>query len=68
MIKNQLVIQMDFHFKNKTNRQLIKFKEKIKLNGGLMETEVDLKNGITSKNLEDSARMQMIFIIKQDIP
>ena len=67
MIKNQLVIQMDFLFKNKTNRQLIKSKEKIKLNGGLMETEVDLKNGITSKNLEDSARMQMIFIIKQDI-
>jgi hypothetical protein len=46
---------------------MLKLIDKINNNGGLTETEVDLKNGITSKNLEDSARMQMIFIIKQDI-
>jgi hypothetical protein len=34
---------------------------------GLMETVVDLKSGIISKSLADSARMQMIFIKKQDI-
>ena len=32
-----------------------------------METEEDLKNGITLKNLEDLADHQKIFIIKQDI-
>jgi hypothetical protein len=35
-------------------------------NGGLMETVVDLRNGITSKNLEDLVKMQMIFITKPD--
>ena len=34
-------------------------------NGGLMEMEEDLKNGITSRNLEDSVKMQMISIDKQ---
>jgi hypothetical protein len=36
-------------------------------NGGLMEMEVDLRNGITSKKSEDSVKMQMIFITKLDI-
>lgn len=35
-------------------------------NGGLMETEEDLRNGIISKNLEDLVKMQMIFITKLD--
>jgi len=35
-------------------------------NGGLMETVVDLRSGITSKNLEDLVKMQMIFITKPD--
>jgi hypothetical protein len=35
-------------------------------NGGLMETVVDLRNGITSRNLEDLVKMQMIFITKPD--
>jgi hypothetical protein len=36
-------------------------------NGGSMETGVDLKNGITFKNLKDSVKMLMISIDKQAI-
>jgi hypothetical protein len=43
------------------------FKLKKKNSGGLMEMEVDQKNGITFKSLEDLVKMLMIFIDKQDI-
>ena len=35
--------------------------------GGSMEMEVDLRNGITFKNLEDLVKTQMISIDKQGI-
>ena len=36
-------------------------------NGGLMEMEEDLKNGITSRKLQDLAVHQKSFITMQDI-
>ena len=43
---------------------MLKLIDKINNNGGLTEMEVDLKNGITLKRLEDLADHQKIFIIK----
>jgi hypothetical protein len=42
-------------------------KSKNNNNGGSMEMEVDLRNGITFKNLEDLVKTKMISIDKQDI-
>ena len=57
MIKTQLLIKWE----------LIMLKLIDNNNGGLMEMEEDLKNGITSKNLEDSVNQMLTSIIKQDI-
>ncbi len=57
MIKTQLIIRWESTM----------FKLKKKNSGGLMEMEVDQKNGITFKSLEDLVKMLMIFIDKQDI-
>ena len=57
MIKIQLLITWEY--------TMLKLEKK--KNGGSMETGVDLKNGITFKNLKDSVKMLMISIDKQAI-
>ena len=57
MIKTQLIIRWE--------STMLKLKKKN--SGGLMEMEVDQKNGIIFKSLEDLVKMLMIFIDKQDI-
>ena len=66
MIKNHLVTLTGSHSISK-DKLWMNWKDRISQNGGLMEMEEDLKNGITFRKLLDLAIHRKSFITMQDI-